>query len=160
MKCITVPSSWVSLLYVSLAAFTSGSPAIPLLLQPLHESHAKSAIWAQALCSSQAEDGRDATTQHVLDWGAIPEESCGCPLPVPRHTNVHLRLCFLPQKEQPVHYLWGMPLSTERFKSLCLSLLTNLRMIDTSKCFDASKHFQGQLGYFEIQVECGHWFCR
>lgn len=52
-----------------------GSPAeVPVLLQPLHEPHAESALRAQALRSGEAEDGGDAAAQHVLDRGAVPEE--------------------------------------------------------------------------------------
>lgn len=76
------------------------SPAeVPVLLQPLYEPHAEPALWAQALCSGEAEDGGNAAAQHVVDWGAVPEESSRRPLPVSCHTHVHLRLCLLPQKE-------------------------------------------------------------
>lgn len=85
-----------------------GSPAeVPVLLQPLHEPHAESALRAQALRSGEAEDGGDAAAQHVLDRGAVPEEGGRRPLPVPRHAHVHLCVRLLPQKEQPVHYLRG-----------------------------------------------------
>lgn len=89
------------------AALQSCFTEVPVLLQPLHEPHAKPALWAQALRSGEAEDGRDAAAQHVLDWGAVSKEGCGRALPVPLHTHVHLRLCLLPQEEQPVHYFWG-----------------------------------------------------
>lgn len=90
------------------AALQSRPAAVPVLLQPLHEPHAEPAFWAQALCSGQAEDGGDATAQHVLDWGAVSKEGCGRAVPVPLHAHVHLRLCLLPQEEQPVHHFWGM----------------------------------------------------
>ena len=89
------------------AAFSGGPPAVPLLLQPLHEPHAEPALRAQALRPGQAEDGGDAAAQHVLDRGAVPEEGRGRAVPVPLHAHVHIRLRFLPQEEQPVHHLRG-----------------------------------------------------
>lgn len=89
----------------SVCAAIPGSLAeVPVLLQPLHEPHAESALRAQALRSGQAEDGGDAAAQHVLDRSAVPEEGRGRAVPVPLHAHVYLRLCLLPQEEQPVHY--------------------------------------------------------
>lgn len=81
------------------AAIPSSPAEVPVLLQPLHEPHAEPALRAQALRSGEAEDGGDAAAQHVVDRGAVPEESSRRPLPVSCHTHVHLRLCLLPQKE-------------------------------------------------------------
>lgn len=81
------------------AAIQSSPAEVPVLLQPLHEPHAEPALRAQALRSGEAEDGGDAAAQHVVDRGAVPEESSRRPLPVSCHTHVHLRLCLLPQKE-------------------------------------------------------------
>lgn len=105
------------------AAFQSCFTEVPVLLQPLHEPHAKPALWAQALRSGEAEDGRDAAAQHVLDWGAVSKEGCGRALPVPLHTHVHLRLCLLPQEEQPVHYFWGKEAINDGFQ--CWGLLAS-----------------------------------
>lgn len=80
-------------------AIQSSPAEVPVLLQPLHEPHAEPALRAQALCSGEAEDGGDAAAQHVVDRGAVPEESSRRPLPVSCHAHVHLRLCLLPQKE-------------------------------------------------------------
>ena len=88
----------------SLAAFQGGLAEVPVLLQPLHEPHAEPALRAQAVRAGQAEDGGDAAAQHVVDRGAVPEEGGGRAVPVPLHAHVHLRLCLLPQEEQPVHH--------------------------------------------------------
>lgn len=89
------------------AALQGRLAEVPVLLQPLHEPHAEPALWAQALRSGQAENGGDAAAQHVLDRGAVPEEGCGRAVPVPLNAHVHIRLCLLPQEEQPIHYFWG-----------------------------------------------------
>lgn len=46
----------------------------------------------------EVEDGGDAAT-HVLDRGAVPEESRGCSLSVSTDSHVHLCICFLSQEE-------------------------------------------------------------
>ena len=53
----------------------------------------------------EAEDGGDAAAQHVVDRGAVPEESRGRAVPVPPDPHVHLRLRLLPQEEQPVYHI-------------------------------------------------------
>ncbi len=93
--------------FIHVTAISCSPAALPLLLQPLHEPHAESALRAQVIRAGEAEDGGDAAAQHVVDRGAVPEEGCGCAVPVSLHAHVHLRLCLLPQKEQPVHHFRG-----------------------------------------------------
>lgn len=92
-----------------LLALQSSFAEIPVLLQPLHEPYAESALRAQAVRAGQAEDGRDAAAQHVLDRGAVLKEGCRRAVSVSFHAHVHLRLRLLPQEEQPVHHLRGKP---------------------------------------------------
>lgn len=77
-------------------------PALPLLLQPLHEPHAVAQIRAQALRLRQGQDGGDAAAQHELDRGAVPEESRRHPVPVPADADVHLRIRLLFEENKPV----------------------------------------------------------
>lgn len=82
--------------------------ALPFLLQPLHEPHAVTQVWEQAVCLNQGENGGDAAAQHVLDWSTVPEKGCGHLVPVQADAHVHLRLCLLPEEKQPVCDFWGM----------------------------------------------------
>ena len=47
----------------------------------------------------QAQNGGDATTQHVVDRGSVPKEGSRCLMSMSPDSDVHLRLCFLPYEE-------------------------------------------------------------
>ena len=46
-------------------------------------------------------NGGNATAQHVLDRGSIPEEGRGYSVRVPENSHVHIRFCLLLGEEQP-----------------------------------------------------------
>ena len=74
-----------------------------------------------------SEDGGDATAQHVVDWGAVPEEGRGRVVSVSSDPHVHLRVRLLPAQEQPVDHLWGECKSTH---SLAAVFCVKLRGVD------------------------------
>ena len=71
----------------------------------IHEPSSVLEVREQVVRDGEGQDGGDAAAQHVLDRGPVPQEESGHLVRVSSYADVHLCLCLLLEKEQPVCHI-------------------------------------------------------